>query len=121
MNRIIEFQVSGIVEGVSGVLHVIGRNCEGAVRVGDSFQSIYRYANGEHADERVDAAPAELRVARISAYDRDLPELGPGMTGTLHLDGVGAKLVSPGCMLGAEVEPGNDSEAPTAAARPVTG
>jgi hypothetical protein len=45
-------------------------------------------------------AEVQLAVAGILAYDREWPELQPGMSAKLVLQGTGAALIQPGMVLG---------------------
>ena len=100
-----EFIVSGIVEGSSGFLHVIGRCGDKQINVGDVFESIYHYEYSSEPSGREIAKPVvdsrvRLVVEMASAYGRELPFLGEGMTGRLSLVDEGRELVRPECILG---------------------
>jgi hypothetical protein len=47
-----------------------------------------------------EVAPVKLRVERVETYQRQLPTLGRGMTGTIDLRGEGLNRVIPGAVLG---------------------
>ena len=101
-----EFIVKGIVEGESGRLHVIGRCGDRPIRVDDRFDCIYRNKPRESPLDagrppvRIVEKMVALRVACIHAYQRSLPELGQGMTGSLALEGEGSEQVEAGWFLG---------------------
>jgi hypothetical protein len=126
MGRHIEFAVEGIVTGVSGQLHVIGRNCEDLVRLGDVFESSYEElrdssANGAVPRCKANVTEVQLRVVGISAYEKPLSELHPGMTGRLSLEGRGAEMVKTSTLLGSTIESAAaESQAPQHVSGPVT-
>jgi hypothetical protein len=103
MNRKIEFLVKGIVEAISGRSRFIGRCTEDAIRVGDVFTQTYFLpgsSDSKGGATRSDEKTLQLRIVNLQAYGRELRQLGPGMTGTIDLDGTGADLVQPGALLG---------------------
>lgn len=86
-----EFIVSGIVEGVSGLTHVIGRCGDSSLRVGDVFETLEDAAGVNHA--------VRVEIIKVHAYGHDLNELGSGMTGRLSLSGAGVEQITPHCFL----------------------
>jgi hypothetical protein len=97
------FHVSGMVEGER--LHVLGRCGDCAIRLDDMFDHACLYKPREGLEEFAnppqlqDAGPVSLRVAAIHAYERELPILEAGMTGSLVLVGDGQNRVVPGTIL----------------------
>jgi hypothetical protein len=101
-----EFIVKAIVEGDSNQFHVIGRCGDIPIRIGDRFDCVFCYQPRKYPEEagrppvRSMVKEIDLSVVCIHAYQRSLPELGEGMTGSLVLEGVGAVEVTPGWILG---------------------
>ncbi|MCE9605582.1 MAG: hypothetical protein K8U03_11875 [Planctomycetia bacterium] len=114
MNRNLEFTVSGLVdEGPTEFLHVVGRCGDVALRIGDVFESMYRYSfntskDGSETATRIDPQPIRLEIKAITAYEHDLKELGSGMTGRLSLSGSGSDLVQTRCVLGLPISVAQD-------------
>lgn len=85
---------------------VVGRCCDAPIRVGDVFQTVFRYdaapprSLSDEPMRRESEVSISLRVEGIHAYQACAPELGPGMTGSLVLSGTGMDRVTPGCVLG---------------------
>ncbi len=107
IDRNIEFIVKGVVTGEPGRYMVIGRCGDEPIRVGDVFSCLFRYKKGtypqdaEHPSKREgEQRPIDVRVRGLQAYDKDLNELGPGMTGSIWLEGQGVQQVQPGMVLG---------------------
>jgi hypothetical protein len=103
MNRSIEFLIKGIVEGQPGRLRVIGRCTEDTIQRADLFTCTFQYVDSADARQgvaRTGIRPLQLKVIGLHAYGRELDQLGPGMTGTIDLDGTGFELVVPGSLLG---------------------
>jgi hypothetical protein len=104
--KIYEFIVKDAVSGDTGHLSVIGRCGDVPIQVGDRFDVVYDYKPHRFPEEsgrmpvRHQEKPVSLRVVCIHAYQRSLPELGEGMTGSLALEGDGADQVRPGWILG---------------------
>ncbi len=106
-DRNIEFIVDGFVTGESGRFSVVGRCGDEPIHVGDTFRCLFRYKSGSYpkdaempSSREEKQCPVELRIEGIHAYEQDLAELGPGMTGSIALRGQGVQLVSPGSVLG---------------------
>ena len=101
-----EFIVNNTVAGESGHLNVIGRCGDFPIQIDDKFDIVYDYMPHKFPEEsgrppvRCQEKPVSLRVICIHAYQRSLPELGEGMTGSLALEGVGGDDVVPGWVLG---------------------
>jgi hypothetical protein len=96
------FVIEYVVSDSESYFHAIGRCGDYAIHVGDEFDKIYAPAimlrdayPGLGEESRVN-----LRVERVQAYQRELEELGRGMTGTIDLCGEGLKQVVPGAVLG---------------------
>jgi len=105
-HKFYEFIVKGVASGESGYLQVIGRCGDLPIRVDDCFDRLFCYKPRNYPQEagrppeRCQEKQVALRVVCIHAYERSLPELGEGMTGSLALDGAGADQVAPGWILG---------------------
>ena len=101
-----EFIVDGWVMEDSGQFTVVGRCGDEPIRIGDTFDAVFRYKHRRYPDEmglnpvREVVRPATLIVRRIESYQRTLDTLGQGMTGTLVLVGDGMEHVHPGWVLG---------------------
>lgn len=102
----IGFIVEYIVQDSETYFHAIGRCGDRPIQVGDEFERI-------HAPSVVvrnayqglgEISPVKLRVERIQAYQRDLPMLGQGMTGTIDLCGDRLSRVVPGAVLGVPIQ-----------------
>jgi hypothetical protein len=98
----IGFIVVSCVRGESGRFHAIGRCGDRAIRIGDTFTSIYL---PDRADEIVSPGPdtrteVRLHIVGVQAYQKMLSVLGEGMTGTIDLEGPDVNLVAPGAVLG---------------------
>ncbi len=99
-----EFFVTGFVTGEH--FTVIGRCGDVPIQTGDRFDAIYRYVRRRYPDEvaaepvREIERPASLCVLCIHAYQRSLPVLGQGMTGSLTIEGEGIEEIGPGWVLG---------------------
>lgn len=87
MNSICEFILHGVVTGESGEFHVIGRCGDVPIRVGDVFDQL---RNEEELPRTI-----QLVIKCIHAYQKDLPELSPGMTATIDVVGEGLKWLKP--------------------------
>jgi hypothetical protein len=109
MTTPIGFIVNGLVAG-DGLVHVLGRCGDEFIAVGDAFETIY-LPRGESApaQDLGIARPVRLRVERVQAYQRELPQLSGGMTGTIDLRGEGLDLLVPGGVLGAVVHHASDA------------
>ena len=108
MTTPIGFIVNGLVAG-DGIVHVLGRCGDDFIAVGDAFETIYvPQVESPVADDLGAARPVRLRVERVQAYQRELPLLSGGMTGTLDLRGEGIDLLVPGGVLGAVVHQSTD-------------
>jgi hypothetical protein len=105
-----EFIVSAVATGETGQFHVIGRCGDFPIQVGTDFDVVYKnkpYKIPEEAGRppvRDQEKPVSLRVVCAHAYQRSLPELGEGMTGSLTIEGDGLDLVAPGWILGRKDE-----------------
>ncbi|WP_435015960.1 hypothetical protein TA3x_003517 [Tundrisphaera sp. TA3] len=101
-----EFIISGIVTGESGRITFVGRCGDYPIRVGDTLDSAFRYRprklpeEAALAPELVEIRPIHWKVIQIHAYEQYLPELGPGMTGSLTLEGASLAGLEPGWILG---------------------
>ena len=91
MNSLCEFIITGVVTGVSGIFHVIGRCGDVSFRVGDVFDQIDYPGEGSR--------PVSLRVTKITAYQRSLEEIGTGMTASIDVVGDGVDLLRPKSVL----------------------
>jgi hypothetical protein len=102
--RPIEFIIDGLVAGERAT--VIGCCGDEPIHLGDEFDSIYRLKKRRYPDEVGDEPvrevehPVSLKVVCIHAYDRSLPVLGQGSTGSIAIDGRGVELIAPGWVLG---------------------
>jgi hypothetical protein len=102
----VSFYIHEVVEGVQS--HVIGRCGDSPIRRGDVFALGCRYKPRERLEEfshqptLLDSIPVSLRVLEIHTYDRQLDELGAGMTGSLVLGGEGLGRIGPGIILEAK-------------------
>jgi hypothetical protein len=100
----LEFIVAGLVEGER--FTVIGSCGDLPICVGEVFDAVFRYKPRRYPDqlgdkpEREVEKPASLRVMCIHAYERSLPVLGQGMTGSLVIEGEGLDSVAAGWVLG---------------------
>jgi hypothetical protein len=101
-----EFIVDGWVASDSGQYAVVGRRGDEPIEVGDVFDAVFRYKHRNYPDEigqalvREVEKPASLRAKCIHAYERSLPLLDRGMTGSLVLEGERMESVAPGWVLG---------------------
>lgn len=99
-----EYFVAGFIQGRE--FHVVGRNGDSPIEVGDTFDAIYRYEYRTSPDGlSVDAIrfaekKASIRVVGIFAFNRDLNLLGQAMTCRLTLEGEGIEHIGPGWVLG---------------------
>ena len=99
-----EFIVVSYVAGER--FHVIGRNGDEDIKVGDTFDAMYRYKRRETPEARGDdpvrecERPVSIRVTGIRALHRELGHLGMGMTGALAIEGEGIEDIAPGWVLG---------------------
>lgn len=68
-----------------------GRVCGDDIRLGDRFTAEYRVESHTNEDEAWSelffARPIDLKVVRIEAYNRELPEIASGYTCLLEFDG----------------------------------
>ncbi len=85
------FIISGVVTGISGVYHVVGRCGDLPFQVGDIFDQL------DYPSEP--KCSVQLRVLRIEAYQRSLAELGSGMTAKIDVSGEGVHLLRPHAVL----------------------
>ncbi|QDU26921.1 hypothetical protein ETAA8_20050 [Anatilimnocola aggregata] len=86
-----EFIVNGVVTGASQMFHVIGRCGDSSFRVGDVFDQL--------AFPGEEAQSVQLRVTRITAYQRSIDEIGWGMTATVDVEGSGVDQLRPRAVL----------------------
>ena len=86
-----EFIVSGFIEGFAGKMRLIGRCGDASIRVGDVFDMLKDKFDGPRR--------IRLEVMGIQAYERNLPELGSGMTGALEVRGDDVLRIRAGCVL----------------------
>ncbi len=99
-----EFIVAGHVAGE--VFHVIGRNGDEDIKIGDTFDAMYRYERATTPEDlardpvRECERQVRLRVTGIRALHRSLQCLGVGMTGALAVEGEGKEDIAPGWVLG---------------------
>jgi hypothetical protein len=99
-----EFIVASYVAGER--FHVIGRNGDEDIKIGDTFDAMYRYRRARTIDDygsdpiREVERPVKLRVTGIRALHRDLQRLGIGMTAALAVEGEGIDDIAPGWVLG---------------------
>ena len=99
-----EFFVASFTQGQE--FHVIGRNGNSAIELGQTFDAIYRYeyrtsANRLNVDAiRLAERPASIRVAGIFSFEREWDVLGQGMAARLTLEGEGIEHIGPGWVLG---------------------
>ena len=99
-----EFIVAGYVDGEQ--FRVVGRNGDEDIKIGDTFDAMYRYKRPRTlADYGADPIREEercvkIRVIGIYALNRDLEHLGVGMTGALTVEGHGVEDIAPGWVLG---------------------
>ena len=104
-NHQIEFIVAGIVPEGSGRLSVIGRNGDRPIPLDQTFDTLVRRRRDRQiivpgSDSMIDEERSvQVRVVSIHAYERSLPVLGEGMTGSLLLEGEGVRCIAPGCVL----------------------
>jgi hypothetical protein len=100
----LEFIVDSFVDGEH--FTVIGRCGDVPIHVGDVFDAVFRYKRRRYPDELGDEPvrevekPAAIRVVCIHAYQRSLQTMGPGMAGSLTLEGDGLQYLAPGWVLG---------------------
>jgi hypothetical protein len=105
----IEFCVDGF--SVGDRFTVVGRCGDEPIDVGDEFDAVYRFKKRRYPDElgdepvREEEVPVVLRVVCIHAYQRSLPALGQGMTGSIAVEGSGLEFISPGWILGRAARP----------------
>ena len=68
-----------------------GRVCGDGIRLGDRFTAEYRVESHIDADETRSELfftnPVDLKVVRIEAYSRELPEIASGYTCLLEFEG----------------------------------
>jgi hypothetical protein len=102
MSNDIGFIIEYVVSGSESYLHAIGRCGDYPIHVGDEFDRIHAPALilRDGYQGLGEASPVKLHVDRIEAYQRQLPTLGRGMTGTIDLRGEGLNRVIPGAVLG---------------------
>jgi hypothetical protein len=99
-----EFIVAGFVEGDQCC--VVGRNGDEDIKVGDSFDVMYRYKRSVTPDDysadpvRESERVVRVQVIGIEAMNRKLKHLGVGMTGALTIEGDGIGDIAPGWILG---------------------
>jgi hypothetical protein len=99
-----EFVVVGYTEGEQ--YRVVGRNGDEDIKVGDSFDVMYRYKRPATPDDsstnpvRESEREVQVRVIGIEAMNRKLGHLGVGMTGALTIEGDGIGDIAPGWILG---------------------
>lgn len=86
-----EFIVNGVVTGASKVFHVIGRCGDSSFRVGDVFDQLTIPGEESHS--------IQLRVTKITAYQRSIDEIGWGMTATVDVEGSGVEQLRPRAIL----------------------
>jgi hypothetical protein len=78
----------------------MGRCGDEPIRVGDVFGVLHvpeRVANDKPSVGT--ARPVHLKIVGIQAYQRNLNELGGGMTGTIDLEGSGVEGLVPDAIL----------------------
>ena len=103
--RDIEFTVSQLNRANNQLL-VVGRCCSNIIKVGDVFNSVYRYTPAKSPEdyarpgEREGERQIALQIEKIYSYQRYWEELHPGLTAELTLFGEGGELVREGDMLG---------------------
>ncbi len=74
---------------------VVGYNGDFTITVGEIFEFVKQYRYPENLvewkkePELIKSTPIFLKVIAIKAYDKDLEDLGPGMSGELTLEGKG--------------------------------
>jgi hypothetical protein len=89
MSKRIEFGVDEVAG--SGRIIVTGRCFEGPLSRGDIFEEAFRYSPAGTLEdygrpgERLDERRVSLLVLSIQAYQREVDELGRGMTAQLEL------------------------------------
>lgn len=86
-----EFIVNGVVTGASKIFHVIGRCGDSSFRVGDIFDQISFPGEGPQT--------VQLRVTKITAYQRAIDEVGCGLTATVDVEGTGVEQIRPRAVL----------------------
>ncbi len=103
-NRNPEFWILGVVAGQ--YCHVIGRCGDDPIRRGDVFTTMFRYQRARSPKDyacsppREEERPVSLVVKTIHAFDKELREMGPGMIGSLVLDGDDGRYLDKGWVLG---------------------
>lgn len=105
MISLCEFIICGVMTGVSGVYHVIGRCGDIGFRVGEVFDQL------EHPQYPTQSV--RLRIIAIHAYQHSLEELGAGMTASIDVQGEGVEFLRPNAIL---VISGNSADVSAAAA-----
>lgn len=100
-----EFIVSGVVAGSQ--VRVVGRCGDVAVHVGDVFDALYRYQPPNSLADYARAAPRAceehplaIRIEAIESYGQNLGHLSSGMTGSMHVTGIGCEHIGPNVVLG---------------------
>jgi hypothetical protein len=99
MSEPISFIVNGIVADDDTFFHAIGRCGDAAIRIGDVFETMYVPVRASDKTQLGPPQSVSLKVERIQAYQRQLDELGVGMTGTIDLRGNANRAVVPGTIL----------------------
>jgi hypothetical protein len=82
-----------------------GRVCGNAIRLGDRFTVAYRIGprpdGNDASSELIRSNPIDLKVMRIEAYNRELPEIATGYTCLLEFEGDTSQ-VEPHALIGDE-------------------
>ncbi len=99
----ITFIVNGIVADDDTFFHAIGRCGDSVIRIGDVFDTMLVPVRPSDKTQLGPPQTVSLRVERIQAYQRQLDELGIGMTGTIDLRGNANRAVVPGTILATAV------------------
>lgn len=105
MGEAMEFHISGSVRGESGLLSIIGRCGDEAVRPGTKFRAIFRNKPREYPDGL--EAPPEVEECRdlcvtvkeVESYGKTVDVLPPNMTGVLRCIDSSVELVPGGWVL----------------------
>ena len=82
-----------------------GRVCGDPIRLGERFTAEYRVESHIYEDEAWSelffTRPIDLKVVRIEAYNRELPEIPSSYTCLLEFEG-DTSVISPGALIGDE-------------------
>ena len=100
------FIVNGLIFDSDEYLHAIGRCGDVPIHVGDIFDTVFVPASASDCQQLAPARTIHVRVERIQAYQRQLNELGIGMTGTIDLRGSDCRIIVPGTILATNQSPG---------------